>query len=188
MPKYRPVLIYFDQQGYDDAIEKARKKVELYKKAHAFVSQYVDVDNSRRFADSFTGYFVSRYYSLNKEKIQLQISPEKLIDLMEIDLVPLRECEEKYKLTEAEIAFNGIDAVPVPDVDRKPYEAYTESATQNEMLRDTKRFIEALNGLKKHVAVTASNIIAGTSNLVGYDVRKQEYVVNHNLVRILRGS
>ena len=63
-----------------------------------------------------------------------------------------------------------------------------EYAIQNEMLRDTKRFIEALNGLKKHVAVTASNIIAGTSNLVGYDMRKQEYEVNHNLVRGLRGS
>lgn len=103
------------------------------------------------------------------------IQVDKLLDLVGINLAPLQVLENKFNTNQAELDYaDGIK----PKVDRKQFERYTKSSEENERLRDGRKFLDALNQIEKHVKVYPANIVNGTSNLIGFDIRKGEFHIN----------
>lgn len=176
MPKYKPMLIDVDNDGYNYALKRAKEKVHLYNKALAWCQQYIDVTDCEGFSASFSHYFKQEYHMLNKDKIRLDIRIEKILDLMDISLFELERMEADYRGNDSPLQFNN--GVPVPDINIRDYEIYTKSSEENERLRDARKFIEALQKLSQHTIVYPLNIMRGTSNVIRYDGIKDEYSVN----------
>jgi hypothetical protein len=130
MPKYKPMLLSVDSDGYSFALKRAKEKVHLYNKALAWCQQHIDVTDFEAFSASFSQYFKQEYYLLNKDKIKLDIRIEKILDLMDISLFELytKSSEENERLRDAR-AF--IEALNRLNRHTKIYPLNIQSATSN---------------------------------------------------------
>lgn len=178
MPKYKPMLIHFDEQGYKIAGKQAMEKIVVFNDAKRFAEKHIVVGDSIRFAESFTTYFKQQFLEKNKSKIQLDISVDKLLYLMEIDLTPLLKLEEKYRQNDSVLSFDSANGIPAPIIDKSQFEVYTNSSEQNAVLRDVRKLIEQIEVMANHTKVYPLNLVQGFSNLISFDMTKQKYSPN----------
>jgi len=178
MPKYKPMLIHFDEDGYNLAIKQSNERIHTYNQALEFASKHIEVDSPKTFGESFTAYFKEKFYESNRGKIGLEINVDKLLDLLDVDLTRLKRLEGNFLSNPAIIAYPDDNSAPLPNVDRNGYESYTTSSEQNEILRDARSLVEAIQRVGKHTTIYPYNIMQATSNLIGYDRRRNEYVIN----------
>ena len=178
MLKYKPMLVRFDEEGYNLELKQAQEKIQVYKEALVFAQQNIIVEDYKNFGDGFSEYFKHVIYESNKGKIELDINVTKLLDLLDIDISLLVKLERMYDSNSSVLSFDEPLSIPTPLVDRKKHEVYTTSAEQNEALRDGRRFIDAIQQVSKHTTVFPFNMQSGTGNFIAYDVRRQEYFVN----------
>jgi hypothetical protein len=188
MPKYKPMLIHFDDDGYNQAVKKAEEKINIFHQALILARKDVVVDNLEDFSRSFTSYYKKAYYQSNKEKIQLDISVDKLLYLMEVDLTRLERLERNFNLNTAPIDFinqlpDDEEVLPIHRVDKKDYELYTTSSEQNEILRAGRNLIDAIQTASNYATIYPFNIGQATGNLIRYDIRKAKYFVNISGIR-----
>ena len=176
MSKFKPMMYHFDEDGYNRAKQDALLKIDMYKKAEAWAGNHIKVDAPKAFADSFTSYFKYQFYQKYKNKVQLDISVDKILNLMDIEIAPLQAIEIKFKENRNELIFK--DGLPDCIVDEDKFKRFTTSSKDNEILRAGNKFIEALARLDKHTKVYPLNIKQATSNLIGFDMRSQKYSVN----------
>lgn len=172
------MLIHFDEDGYDMAKRWAMDKVANYGKAKKYAEKYIDVNDAEAFSNSFTGYFKDAFLKKNRSKIQLDISVDKLMDLLEVDITPLAQMEYRYKENDSTLAFDAPDGIPAPVLDKSKFEMYTNSSDQNEVLRDARRLIKAVEKASRHTHFFPADIARGTNNSIGYDIRRGVYFVN----------
>ena len=183
MPKYKPMLLRFDEEGYNRAVKLAEEKIHIFHQALLLARKDVVVDHLERFEDSFTAYYKEAFLKKHKDKIQLDISVEKLLYLMDVDLTRLERLEKNYKANDSPIDFldqhpDSEEVLPFHRVERKAFELYTNSSEQNETLRAGRNLIAAIQAAGKHTTIYPFNIARATSNLIQYDMRKGEYFVN----------
>ena len=190
MSKYKPMLISFDEEGYNYESKKAEEKLEILEKAIDWINNSpVNLSGNltevivNSMDESFCQFYTQKIWEMNKDKIQLDISKDKLLDLLGIDLTELKLLEDQYKSIET----NPLEFYPLNDdgkyiefsfrfpVNRKAYERYTSSAEENQKLKDYRTFIEALDKLSNHCHIYAQQIQIATSNFVRYDIRKGRY-------------
>ena len=179
MPKYKPVLIHFDSDGYNRECKKADEKKNLFNDAVLWMeSRGVDLvgdESLKSMHDDMLGFFTDSIWQSNKDKIQLEISKERLLNLMDIDTAELSYIQKNYESYSLEPQFNGDGTIQFL-VDKSPFERYTKSAEENRKLRDFKAFIEALEKLSEHCHIYPHQITIATSSFVGYDLRKGEFI------------
>lgn len=177
------MLVHFDEDGYKRAGKWAMEKIVHFNDAKRYAEKHIVVADTEAFADSFTRYFKDAFMSKNRDKIQLDISVEKLLDLMEVDIMPLVYLETKFNGNDSMLSFDSPDGIPAPIIDKTQFEIYTNSSEQNAVLRDTRGLIEAIQRVEQHTKVYPANLTSGTSNLIGYDMRKQTYYPNPSILR-----
>ena len=175
MPKYKPMLVAFDERGYNEAIQKGNQKTQIFKDAMNWCNQYTYGLYLEAFAKSFTKEFTQRYYEANKNKIQLDIKIDKLLELVGINIFELRDLEDKFNNHPSDfyVNENGFGC----KVERRPYEHWTSSSEQNEKLRMGRKLIEAIEACNNHTKIYPVSIQQATSNFITYDIRKGEYNV-----------
>ena len=179
MPKYKPMLIRFDDEGYNLAIKQAKDKIHIYQQAVGFMEKHnLKIKDTTKFERSFTEYFKEQFYEFNREKILIDISVDKLMYLMEVDITRLKALENNYRNHQSLLTFDTEDGQPLPKLERRDFESYTTSSEQNEMLRDARLLVEAIQKVGRHTKVYPFNIGQATSNLIQYDLRKNKYVIN----------
>ena len=96
MPKYKPMLIAFDDREYNEAIQKGNEKVEILTQAIQWAEKHIVVFDREQFAKSFTKFFLEEYYESHKHKIHLDIRVEKLLELVGINIFELRELTARF--------------------------------------------------------------------------------------------
>lgn len=177
------MLIHFDEEGYKRSGRAAMEKIVIFNDAKRFAEKHIIVNDNLRFSKSFSTYFKEELMVVNRDKIQLKISPDKLLDLLEIDLNPLLRMEDKFKSIDSLLSFDSADGIPAPIIDKSQFEYYTNSSEQNMVLRDARKLIEAINTISHHTKVYPANMVQGVSNLIAYDMRKDMYQPNLHSIR-----
>lgn len=180
MPKYKPMLVYFDEEGFQDAQRKADDKLELFDKALKWCGQYIKVDAPESFIESFTEYFKDQFFQKNIGKIQLDISVERLLYLMEIEIAPLQDIELQFKENATPLFIR--DGKPVCAVDKDRFKRFTKSAEENKMLKAGNNFIDALNEIKEYTHIYPMTISQGTSGMLRFDMRRNKLLVDFNRI------
>jgi hypothetical protein len=177
MSKYKPMLISFDEEAYKNEVKAANQKVEVYNLALAWVGKYVTVESPKAFAESFTEVFKQLYYDSMKGLNLLDLSPEKLLEAKEINVSELSVLEARFNNLSYPCKFNR-DGVPFVEVDKAQFEHWTKSSKENQVLRDSKNLIDAVERMEQHTHIYPQQIMLATSSLIGYDIRRSRYKVN----------
>lgn len=94
---------------------------------------------------------------------------------MEVKIHRLEDLEQEYNAITIDVNW-GAEGKHY-HIDKRPYEVWTKSSRENQLLKDGRNLIEAVEKLGKHTKVYPQQIMLATSNLIGYDLRKQEYKV-----------
>lgn len=184
MSKYKPMLVHFDKAGYDEQVKFAEFKKTVSDEAWLWIGENLPENHKIIHADEFKGTFIKgNFVSLFKkeflrayrDKIKLDISVDKLLELMEVEIYRLEDLEREYNLVTTDIEW-GAEGKHY-NIDKRPYEIWTKSSEENQLLKDGRNLIEAVEKLGKHTKVYPQQIMLATSNLIGYDLRKQEYKV-----------
>lgn len=184
MSKYKPMLVHFDKEGYDEQVKLAEFKKTVSDEAWLWIGQNLPENHKIIHADEFKGMFIKgNFVSLFKkeflrayrDKIKLDISVDKLLELMEVEIYRLEDLEREYNLVITDIKW-GAEGKYF-NIDKRPYEIWTKSSEENQLLKDGRNLIDAVEKLGKHTKVYPQQIMLATSNLIGYDLRKQEYKV-----------
>ncbi len=175
MPKYKPMLISFDESGYNHAIKRGNEKIEILNKAIQWAEKHIVISDVELFARSFSKFFMDQYYESNKDKIQLDIKVDKLLELVGINIFELRDLEDKFNSMNDKLDYS--DGIK-PLVDRSLYENYTKSSVENDKLRAGRKLIEVIKTCESFTKIYPMSIQQATSNLLSYDIRRNKYLVN----------
>ena len=175
MPKYKPMLISFDEDAYNKAIQRGNQKITILNQAIQWAEKHIVINDLVMFANSFTKYFSEEYYESNRHKIQLDVKIDKLLELVGINLFELRDLEDKFNSMNDILDYNG-EVTPV--VDKSLYESWTKSSVENDKLRAGRKLIEVIRSCESFTKIYPMTIQQATSNLLSYDIRKNSYFVN----------
>ena len=178
MSQYKAMLVFTDEVSYQEAMRRADEKRRLFIKALEVASYHIAIEDSKEFAEGFTAYFKEQFYNKHKEKVMLQISVEKMLDLLDVNLKPLQDLETKFKSINAELRWKGNK--PYAYVDKKPFERWTTSAEENNKVKAGRKLLDAIDEISKYSKVYPLAIQQATSNLVSYNMRENKYFINLN--------
>ena len=175
MSQYKPMLAYIDEEGYSASLRQVQGKISIFKKALGVASHHIAVEDTVQFADSFTKYFKREFFKKHKDKIQLDISVEKLLNLMDVNLSPLYDLEVKFQEINAELKWEYNK--PVPYVDKKPFERWTTSAEENEKVKAGRKLLDAIEEISKYSKVYPMTVQNAVSGLVSFNIRTNSYYI-----------
>ena len=125
------------------------------------------------------------FYKEHKNKVQLDISVDKIMELMEVDISYLQGLEAEYNKYMIDLFVNDKDEIDY-HINKRKYESYTRSAKQNQILKDTRNFVQALDKISKHTHIYPVQIQIATSNLLTWDMREAQYRCNMEALQVAR--
>ena len=169
------MLISFEKGAYNHAVKRCNEKITILNKAIQWAEKHIVISDIKLFANSFTKYFMDKYYESNKDKIQLDIKVDKLLELVGINIFELRDIEDKFNSMNDKLDYS--DGVK-PVVDKSLYENYTKSSVENDKLRAGRKLIEVIKNFESFTKIYPMSIRQATSNLLTYDIRRNKYLVN----------
>ena len=181
--RFKPIMVSFNEEAYNNAQEQAKAKLELLDKASVWVHNNLDIDknvNLKRLHLNMVEYFKDAILVVFKDVNQLGLSASKLIEAKEIPIKELWDIQEEYNKNKLEVTFEK--NVPKVEVQRKDFEVWTTSERQNKRLLAGNKFISNIAGLQEYVHIYPKDIMQGTSGFVRYDIRNHKYYVNPEFV------
>lgn len=186
MSKFKPMLIRFDEEGYNRECQRMENKSNILRKAlewmHANAANVkFTPKNESEWAEldrGFVHWFKDKYWEVNSDLVKLPISVDKALELMEVNLAPLWKLWKQY---------SDIDPVHCPlesedgiyyIVPKEPYQVYTKNAEENRKLKVGRKLIELLEHADEVTHIYPLDIQKGTSELIKYNLKTGEYIVN----------
>lgn len=186
MSKFKPMLIRFDEEGYNRECQRMDSKAALLVKALEWMhkntanvkftpkneSEWVDLDRG------FVEWFKDKYWEVNSDLVKLPISVDKALELMEVNLAPLWKLWKQYSDIEPiHCPLESEDGIYF-HVPKEPYQVYTKSAEENRKLKVGRKLIEILDEVAEVTKIYPIDMQRGTSQLLQYDMRRAEYRIN----------
>ena len=103
MAQFKAMLKSFDKEGYSLALKKQQEKIDLYNQALEWSAKYVDVGDPmvsgldyEVFEKDMITEFKRALLEKQKQNIQIPISADKLIYMMDIPMPELHKIADKY--------------------------------------------------------------------------------------------
>ena len=126
--RFKKVMVSFDEKGYQRAVDSARDKLEILTRALKWIRQYVNDDkiNMQLFSDDMLNFFLDRLVENNKEITKLGIiKPDKIADLLGINLMELSSIQQEYEDCKGVIKFvKGVARENVNEENYKTSESF----------------------------------------------------------------
>mgnify|MGYP003625768452 FL=1 len=182
--KFTPKKIEVNQIAYTKAIKDAEAKIENFKAAlnFAYNNHVKETDlKDLAFNESFTQEFKRCFIKENAKKVQLEISYEKLLDLLSVNLDTLKELEYKHheNTSKLEIVDNETIAAEVSIED---FTIYTRNESENKRLAAKENLVKALAEVSEFQKVYPLTIVQATSNFLLFNTSSNEYLLNRTII------
>ena len=123
----------------------------------------------------------------NSKLIKLDVSFEKLLNLLDVDINMLKEFQYKHHDNSHITAFflnrdgEPEDTLKVR-VEIEDFTTYTKNQTENDMLKAGDDLIAALKEVERFSKVYPMTITQGISNFLLFDMSKNQYRINRTLI------
>ena len=183
MAQFKAMLKSFDKEGYSLALKKQQEKIDLYNQALEWSAKYVDVGDPmvsgldyEVFEKDMITEFKRALLEKQKQNIQIPISADKLIYMMDIPMPELHRIADKYYENKSSVNLTG--GKMTGSIDRKKYQTFTKSEKEKVKLRIANKFIEALEQVSVETQVYPHQIQRATNNFIAYDYRTNKYKAN----------
>ena len=179
---FKPIMISFAENEYKAKQDLAKSKLERLDEGSVWIANTIDAKkcDMKKLSNNMVGYFKRLILETFMEQNTLGLSADKLIEAKEIDISVLRTIQKEYEKINADITFNN--NVPSIKIERREYETWTTSESQNKRLLAGSKLISNLKDVEKYAQVYPRDINKATSGFINYNLQKQTYFVSPEFV------
>ena len=180
--KFTPKKIEVNHVAYTQAVKDAEEKINNFKEALDWVysNNVSEVDDMAFNEDMLTEY--KRCFMLqNSNVVKLDISFEKLIDLLDVDLQVLKEFQYKHDDNKSELIQVDNETIATK-IDINDYTIWTRNEAENKRLEVANELIDVLDKVGSFSKVYPLTITQGISNFLLFDTAKHQYKVNRTII------
>ena len=180
--KFTPKKIEVNQVAYTKAVKDAEEKLNNFKEALDWVySNNVNEVDDMAFNDDMLTEYKRCFMLQNSNVVKLDISFEKLLDLLDVNLQILKEFQYKHDDNKSELVQIDKETVATK-IDINDYTIWTRNESENQRLDVANELINVLDKVGSFSKVYPLTITQGISNFLLFDTAKHQYKVNRTII------
>lgn len=180
--KFTPKKIEVNQIAYTKAVKDAEEKLNNFKEALDWVySNNVNEVDDMAFNDDMLTEYKRCFMLQNSNVVKLDISFEKLLDLLDVNLQILKEFQYKHDDNKSELVQIDKETVATK-IDINDYTIWTRNESENQRLDVANELINVLDKVGSFSKVYPLTITQGISNFLLFDTAKHQYKVNRTII------
>tara|TARA_B100000780_G_C20892793_1_gene355314 strand:- start:55 stop:612 length:558 start_codon:yes stop_codon:yes gene_type:complete len=180
--KFTPKKIEVNQVAYTKAVKDAEEKLNNFKEALDWVySNNVNEVDDMAFNDDMLTEYKRCFMLQNSNVVKLDISFEKLLDLLDVNLQILKEFQYKHDDNKSELVQIDKETVATK-IDINDYTIWTRNESENQRLDVANELINVLDKVGSFSKVYPLTITQGISNFLLFDTAKHQYKVNRTMI------
>ena len=174
---FKKKVITISNEGLKQAEKLAEAKITLLQKAIDEAKKHVTIDDLKAFSEDFISYTTKKIIDKNKSLKSLNLSPNKILNLLEIDLNKLYNIQVEFEENKTKVYFDK-EGSPYTKVDKEPFIQYTKNEEENERLKAIQNLLISIEDLQQYYHVYKGDIQRVTSNAFRWDMRTSQWDIN----------
>ena len=181
---FTPIKLDVDIVAYNKANEQAEALLNNFNDALSWVydNHVKEGDISiEAFNDDMVMEFQKAFMKRNAKVIKLDVSFEKLLNLLDVNLDALKEFQYKHHDNPQVAKVIQPDDTLKVKIDMEDFTTYTKNQYENDMLEASDDLILALKKVGYFTKVYPLTITQGVSNFLLFDMKQNKYRINRTL-------
>ena len=175
--KFKKKVITINNEGLKQAEKLAEAKITLLQSAIDEAKKHVTIDDLKAFSEDFISYTTEKIIDKNKSLKSLNLSPDKVLSLLDIDLNKLYNIQVEFEENKTQLLFDK-EGSPFTRVDKNQFITFTKNDAENERLDVFQSFISSLEEMTKHTHIYKGSVAQMTSNALRFDLRLNKWRIN----------
>ena len=181
---FTPIKLDVDIVAYNKANEQAEALLNNFNDALSWVydNHVQEGDISiEAFNDDMVMEFQKAFMKRNAKVIKLDVSFEKLLNLLDVDIDALKEFQYKHHDNPQVAKVIQPDDTLKVKIDMEDFTTYTKNQYENDMLEASDDLMLALKKVGYFTKVYPLTITQGVSNFLLFDMKQNKYRINRTL-------
>ena len=174
---FKKKVITINNEGLKQAENVAEAKITLLQSAIDEAKKHVTVDDLKAFSEDFIFYTTKKIIDKNKSLKELNLSPDKVLSLLDIDLNKLYNIQVEFEENKTQLLFDK-EGSPFTRVDKEQFIKYTKSEEENERLQAIQNLLASIEDLQQYYHVYKGDLQRVTSNAFRWDMRTSQWNIN----------
>ena len=179
---FKKKVITISNEGLKQAEKVAEAKITLLQAAIDEAKKHVNIDDLKAFSEGFISYTTKKVIDKNKSLKELNLSPDKVLSLLDIDLDKLYNIQVEFEENKTQLLFDK-EGSPYTRVDKEQFIQYTKNEDENERLKAIQNLLISIEDLQQYYHVYKGDIQRVTSNAVRYNMRNNQWYINPQYFR-----
>ena len=175
---FKPLEIDRNRELKTRLERQAKFKIHLLEEARTEALKYAPISDFKAFSEDIIAYTIKHILIKNDAFKGLNISTEKTLDLLEINLAKLKDLQLQFEQNIAGLFWDK--GKPYTKINEADYIYYTKSETQNNTLEVAHNFIEGLEKLNDLIYIQKGVFVRMLNGLIYMDISTAQFKVNHN--------
>ena len=181
---FTPIKLDVDIVAYNKANEQAEALLNNFNDALSWVydNHVKEADISiEAFNDDMVMEFQKAFMKRNAKVIKLDVSFEKLLNLLDVNLDALKEFQYKHHDNPQVAKVIQPDDTLKVKIDMEDFTTYTKNQYENDMLEASDDLMLALKKVGYFTKVYPLTITQAVSNFLLFDMKQNKYRINRTL-------
>jgi len=181
---FTPIKLEVDIVAYNKANEQAEALLNNFNDALSWVydNHVQEGDISiEAFNDDMVMEFQKAFMKRNAKVIKLDVSFEKLLNLLDVNIDALKEFQYKHHDNPQVAKVIQPDDTLKVKIDMEDFTTYTKNQLENDMLEASDDLMLALKKVGYFTKVYPLTITQGVSNFLLFDMKQNKYRINRTL-------
>ena len=174
---FKKKAININEEGLKQAEKVAEAKITLLQSAMKEAKKHVTIDDLKTFSEGFISYTTKRVIEKNKSLKDLNLTSDKVLSLLEIDLNKLYNIQVEFEENKTQLLFDK-EGSPFTKVDKNQFITWTKNEEENERLEAIQNLLISIEDLQQYYHVYKGDIQRVTSNAVRYNMRNNQWDIN----------
>ena len=174
---FKKKVISTNNEGLKQAEKVAEAKITLLQAAIDEAKKHVTIDDLKTFSEGFISYTTKRVIEKNKSLKDLNLTSDKVLSLLEIDLNKLYNIQVEFEENKTQLLFDK-EGSPFTKVDKNQFITWTKNEEENERLEAIQNLLISIEDLQQYYHVYKGDIQRVTSNAFRWDMRTSQWDIN----------
>jgi len=182
--EFTPIKLDVDILSYNKANQEAEALLNNFNNALSWVydNHVQEADISiKAFNDDMVMEFQKAFMKRNAKVIKLDVSFEKLLNLLDVNLDALKEFQYTHHDNPQVAKVMQPDDKLKVKIDMEDFTTYTKNQYENDMLEAAGDLMLALDKVNHFSKVYPLTITQGISNFLLFDMKQNKYRINRSL-------
>lgn len=175
--EFKKKVISMSDEGLKQAEKVAEAKITLLQAAIDEAKKHVNIDDLKAFSEDFISYTTNKIIDKNKSLKNLNLTSDKVLSLLEIDLNKLYNIQVEFEENKNQLLFDK-EGSPYTKVDKEQFIQYTKNEEENKRLEAIHNLLISIEDLQQYYHVYKGDIQRVTSNAVRYNMRNNQWDIN----------